>query len=157
MIWLRKYLLSVVGAAIICATVKALVGRKSGSGHLIYVISGLFLAITVITPIIKLELPDFSNYMDTVATQSSSAVDAGVLYSEKEIAQLIKDKTEAYILDKAELLGVRLRVNVILTDANPPVPEQVHLSGNISPYAKTQLMQYISEQLGIPEEAQRWS
>ena len=109
---------------------------------------------------LRLSTIKVDNLPDLVADwtiDAGTAVAAGKEMASEQVNAIITDRVSAYILDKAELLGVRLRVNVILTDANPPVPEQVHLSGNISPYAKTQLMQYISEQLGIPEEAQRWS
>lgn len=155
--WIRNYLLSVTAAAIVCAIAKALVGHKSAHSHLIQLISGIFLSAIVIAPLLKINVPDIEDYMNTVTAESNAAVDHGIIYSNSEVAALIKEKTQAYILDKAAALGADIQVDVLLSDENPPIPERVFIRGTVSPYNKLQLTRCISEQLDIPEEAQIWN
>ena len=69
---------------------------------------------------------------------------------------IIKEETEAYILDKAASLGVTLSVEVMVEDGNVPRLSGVQLSGQVSPYARQQLSTWISNDLGISKENQKW-
>ena len=82
--------------------------------------------------------------------------DDGIESASSAMADIIKQQTEAYILDKAVSLGVNIDVNVKMSDTNPPVPKEVILSGNVSPYMKNKMIQYITANIGISEENQRW-
>ena len=88
---------------------------------------------------------------------AQQAIQSGVADTSNTLKQIIKDKTEAYILDKAASLGVDLQVDVILSDTAPPLPVEVLLIGAASPYAKAQLSTMIADELGIAKEAQRWT
>ena len=66
-------------------------------------------------------------------------------------------RTESYILEKAKALNCDLQVEVILSSDATPVPEQVRISGSISPYAKQAISTMLTEDLGIDREAQIWT
>ena len=70
--------------------------------------------------------------------------------------EIIKARTQAYILDKARSLDVALTVEVFLDDATIPAPCGVRIEGAISPYAKKVLSQMMKDDLGIPPEEQIW-
>jgi hypothetical protein len=46
---------------------------------------------------------------------------------------------------------------VTLSDELPPVPVEVRLSGDISPYIKTRLQSILEDDLGISKENQIWT
>ena len=73
-----------------------------------------------------------------------------------QTVSIIKEKTEAYILEKAESLGLDISVEINFGEADSMVPTEVRISGPVSPYAKDQLSKTISTDLGIPEERQIW-
>ena len=72
------------------------------------------------------------------------------------MSAIIKDRTEAYILDKAASMGLSLRVEVILSEEEIPKPITVKLWGTVPPYTKTRLRNWMEDTLGIGEEDQLW-
>jgi hypothetical protein len=72
------------------------------------------------------------------------------------MGDIIKSKTEAYILNEARKMELDITVEVELSDADPPAPCRVFIKGTASPYKKTVLGRYISDNLGIPQENQQW-
>lgn len=74
----------------------------------------------------------------------------------EELRTIIKSRVEAYILDKAESYGAKLKVEVMLSEDQVPVPMSVRITGSISPYGKKMVTQLIREDLGIASEEQVW-
>ena len=58
---------------------------------------------------------------------------------------------------KAKALNLDITANVEFGREDVPIPTEIYLYGNASPYAKYELTRYITEQLGIPEENQVWN
>ena len=139
---LRQYVISVVAAAMLCGIVVRLFPNGSGK-QMGKLICGLFLAYTVLSPISRVDfskLPDFSlRCMDD---------------AEDSMADIIKEETEAYILDKAADLHANLRVEVAVGEDN--LPAAVTISGEASPYARRQIQAMIANDLGISKENQKW-
>lgn len=155
--WVKQYILSVVAAAIICAIIKTLADGKSTPSYIIKLLAGLFVALTVIAPVAKLELRDITDYVQNFQISADAAVQSGISYSVTELSAIIKGRTQAYILDKAQSLGAEIVADVHLNDDLPPVPCTVTLTGQVSPYVKERLTQYIADDLGIAEENQEWN
>ena len=70
------------------------------------------------------------------------------------MADIIKEETEAYILDKAADLHANLRVEVAVGEDN--LPAAFTISGEASPYARRQIQAMIANDLGISKENQKW-
>lgn len=157
MAWFSKYIIAVVAAAIICSTVRVLVGNKSAPAAIVKLITGLLLTVTMITPLTNIKFSDISNYIDDFSLESEAVVDVGSSYAAEKTAAIIKARTEAYILDKAKVLGANVVPNVILSNDPPYRPCSVTMTGNVSPYAKQRLMAFITQDLGISEVDQIWN
>ena len=145
---LRQYVISVVAAALLCGIVVRLFPNGSGKqvGKLI---CGLFLAYTVLSPISRV---DFSNLPDFSLRCMDDAM--GENLARDSMADIIKEETEAYILDKAADLHANLRVEVAVGEDN--LPAAVTISGEASPYARRQIQAMIANDLGISKENQKW-
>lgn len=154
---LRQYLLSITAAAIISAVVNSFAGKKGSHGALIKMLSGLFAALVVIAPLLKLEIEEFGDLSGDLMEDAQSTAAMGESAALSSVRQIITDKTSAYILDKANSMGLDINVEVILDDTNPPKPCFVIISGGVSPYAKEILGEYIADNLAIPKEDQQWS
>lgn len=152
---LGRYILHLVAAALLCAVAKAIAGKKGAAAGAVQLVSGAFLMVMLISPLLRLDFGDFS--LERYTRQAEEAVDAGSFAAEETLRELIKSKTEAYILDKAQSFGGELTVEVSLDGSSLPVPCGVEISGKISPYGKTQLQSIIRDDLGIPTEAQIWN
>ena len=96
-------------------------------------------------------MPDFSlGYMG----DAEDAAAMGENLARDSMADIIKEETEAYILDKAADLHANLHVEVIVGEDN--LPTAVTLSGEASPYARRQIQAIIANDLGISKENQKW-
>ncbi len=154
---IRAYLLSVTAAALICGMVLRLLSQKGTASSIGKMVCGIFLALVIIGPVAKLsmgELLDFSNQFELDA---SEAVADGAEITKNTLSEIIKSRTEAYILDKAGQYGAELSVRVELSGDSIPVPVSVRLSGAVSPYAKGRLQEMLQEDLGIAKEKQIWT
>ncbi len=154
---LGPYLLRVTAAAILCAILKSLLGKEGTPAAMGKLLCGVFLAVTVLHPLTALRMGSLQVFSQDIAWEASQAVAQGESDAAQALRAGIKQRVEAYILDKAASLGAELTVEVTLTKDAPPAIAQARLAGKISPYAKAQLSDILTRELGIPKEAQQWN
>lgn len=154
---IREYLISVTAAALLCGILRSLTGEKGSVNGLLRLVSGIFLALTVIRPVKELTLGEFSFLPSDLLTEARAASEEGADYAQRAMERLIKEQCEAYILDKAQALGADIQVDIRVSGDSTPVPISSVVSGDLSPYAKSQLKQALETDLGIPEEDQQWT
>ena len=151
---LRQYILSLICAAFVCGVLKTLMRRSKSTTRLANIVCGLFLAITAISPIIDIQIPDFNTDISSVYKDAVEIASDGWRASQMDMAEIIKEETSTYILEKAKLHNMDVDVEVVLDDQD--VPKGVIISGAVSPYDKSVLGSYIDTMLNIPEEQQLW-
>lgn len=154
---LRTYLIGLVAAAILTGIVTQLMGDKGTQGAMIKLISGLFLVFTVIAPISNIDLSGLRDFSADFSEAGEEAALIGEDITRESLAAVIKQRSEAYILDKAAGLDVELEVDVTVSDDKMPVPSAVLIRGKVSPYAKARLQSIIVQNLGIDKEKQIWT
>ena len=152
----NAYVISVVASAMIVGIITGLLHKKDTSAVLIKMICGLFLAFTVIRPVVSLDVGNIRSYIAAFSEDGADAAAEGENLAAQAYCSYIKSETEAYILDKADAFGAELQVEVTLDDGEVPVPAGVRIQGNVSPYAKACLREMMEEDLGIMEENQIW-
>ena len=76
----REYLLSVTAGAILCGILGSLVGEKGAFSELYKLISGLILCFLVLSPLVNIELSDFTQFADDLRAirQSGKGRKAGM-------------------------------------------------------------------------------
>ena len=154
--WIRQYIISLIAASMICAVMATWLGNKGVFGVIIKLISGVFMTITLLSPITKLHIPDITFSFSEITADAQTYAQEGYLNASDAVLDIIKEQTEAYILDKATSMELNLQVEVTLSETDPHKPESVVLKGRVSPYAKLQLTQFLMDQLGIAKENQVW-
>lgn len=154
---MRKYIMSVLSAAIISAIVAGIAGEKGVNGKLIRLVSGIFLAFVIVSPVADIDLSEYIGQLENYKVDGSDFAAYGKSVSENAQAELIRPRIEAYILDKAEELELDIQAEVTLSEGEYPAPASVILSGNASPYAKQVLNEWIVDSLGISKESIVWS
>ena len=154
--FLRQYILSLLAGAIVCSILVSCFGTSKNHGAIIKLLAGIFMTVTFISPLLQIKLTDLSVGVSDLSAQAQGVVAEGQLNYANEFAKSIKQRTEAYILDKAAFWELNLEVEVTLSETDPPVPNAVVITGPVSPYAKDQLTAFISEELGISKEKQVW-
>ena len=150
---MKAYILTVTAAAVLVSILRRLAGDGS-MGALFRLMAGVFMALTVMEPVLKLELPDVGQWIAASTTEGQDAASEGEKMGREAQQAIIKQRTEAYILDKAEGLDAVLEVEVTLDDTG--IPASVTLNGPVSPYAKACLTRIIESDLGLKEEVQKW-
>lgn len=153
---MKEYIFSIISAAIISAIVGCFVSGKTSAGKMIRLLTGTLMAITVITPLTQVSFKNISEFWNDTALDAESYVSQGEDAATQEINAIIKDRFEAYILDKATRMGLEIAVEVDFDDSTNSIPSQITISGALSPYAKGVLSEYITDHLGIPKECQNW-
>lgn len=154
---IREYLLGIVAAAILCTTVSQLAGKENFLGSAIKLITGVFMLLVLVSPMMKLKLRMPSEIFADISHQADRITSSATDSTQESISAIIKERTQAYILDKAKTCGLEMSVDVTLSDAQIPEPVSVAISGNISPYNRKILSDMIEKDLGISAEAQIWN
>lgn len=154
---LGKYILSVTASAIIVGILSSVIDGKSASGALVKLVGGLCLTVAVIRPVVNFDFDALLAFSEDFSAEGEIAAAEGQDISRRAMADIIKSETEAYILDKAGTYRAELTAEVILSEDSVPVPVEVTIWGDISPYGKSQMQRIIESELNIPKENQVWT
>ena len=153
---IREYLVQVTAAGLICGVVNTLVGKKGSVAASVRAMTVVLMTVTMASPLVKLRMTGISDFVNDIRFDGSLYAQQGSEVSKETVADIIKKRTEAYILDKAESVGADIRVDVALSQDALPIPESVTIFGAVSPTGKRRLQELIRDDLGIPLEAQKW-
>jgi len=150
---LREWLFSVITVSGMLAVAQTLVPegtvRKIASFT-----GGLILMVTLLQPLPGMAPERFElrleHYRQEIESRQRELEGRGA----GELTELIKSRTAAYIMDKADALGLRVQVRILMeTGADGiPVPVAAELTGEYS----EALSAYLERDLGIPAERQVW-
>ena len=154
---LRQYVLSVSSVAILCGLVISMTPKGAIQG-IIKLVCGVFLAILVVQPVTQLN-PEriLSRFTGQTEADGEAAAAFGEEIARDSMSVYIKEKSEAYILDKARSLGFDLEPDVTVGDGACPVPESVRITGSIPIKSRNQLAEEFEKELGISKENQIWT
>ena len=151
-----QYILSIGMASLIVAIIEEFSDHKNATGTAIRMVCGLFLAFTVINPVTKLNIGILDAFSENLQLNAEAAVSAGSKLADQSLRQIIKEETQAYILDKAKALGCTLEADVTVGEGKPPVPASVRITGRIPANLKADMEVFLDEELGISKENQQW-
>lgn len=151
-----KYVLTIISAAVIVGIIGRISNPKTSTGILIRMVCGLFLSFCVISPVADINFDAITAFAQKYQDDGDRAASYGESVAQDSLREIIKQETEAYILDKASRYDANLQVTVEVGQGNSPAPECAKLCGSISPYARKQLQQIMEDELGIPKENQQW-
>ena len=120
-------------------------------------VTGLLLALTALSPLLKLDYDAIAKQIAEIRLDTET-VRTGVEVQNRELqARIISEQAAAYIWDKADEMGVALEVEVETRDlGSGPYPWRATLTGTCGGEKRTALTQYIEENLAIPEARQVW-
>ena len=152
---MKNYIISVVVAGIICSIADLLLDKKTATGKILKMLAGILMSVTILSPLTNISFKYISNYFTSMTVSADNYVEDGKNSAQNSISEIIKSQTEAYILDKAKSMGLDVAVEVELDDDNS-IPCEVTIVGEVSPYAKGQMVSYIEKSIGITMENQRW-
>lgn len=150
---LKGYVLSLIAAALVGGILLE-VNREGPSGKGMKLLCGLFLLLTVLGPLGKLNLPDLGDFQEVWREEAQGFVERGEDYAQVERNRGIEGSLTAYILDKAAALGFSVEAKLTLSAEGLPVG--VTLEASPTTAQKAAMEAYLKTELGIPEEAVVW-
>ena len=124
------------------------------SSGMIRVLSGLFIAICIVSPWKNFRVDDLTQYNPLITEQGDLYAMTGYEITQKKIDKFIIQNTEAYILEKANQLQTQVEVSVSLSEDSIPV--SVQITGQLSQEAKEELSAFLLNNIGIQKEMQIW-
>jgi hypothetical protein len=154
---IRAYVLRVIVCCFVCAVACKLVDKSKTNQRLVQLISGMVILLTMVSPEVSINnIINFRTF-DERLDHAQSYVSDGIARYKKELASRIVSQSEAYILEKAAQMDVSIEVDIILSDDDIPAPVAARIKGNVSPFAKSKLMDMMEKDLGISKERQQWT
>ena len=152
---IRQYVLSLIAISLLCG-ITQLFFSGSRIGPVVKLITGVMITITAVSPILRDMDISVDDYFENITFEQDWAVMKGEEAAAHVAAELIKDRTETYICDKAAAMGASVTVEVMLSDDIPYAPSAVTVRGDVSPYVKKQLISCLQKDLGIVGDKQTW-
>ncbi len=152
--WLRNWLLSLTGAALVCAAALRLTpeGRVK---PVVRLMCAVCMAAALLFPLRDAAVGGYALNLARYRTAAETLTGAGETLRQELDRSIIEERMEAYILDKARSLGVPLsgaRVALRWSTEGVWLPDSAELTGA---YSGT-LSDLLAAELGIPPEKQRW-
>ena len=154
---IAKYLFSVIASTFVVSIISIIPGSKTSLSAIIKIICGLFLVLTVVSPLSNIQLKVPTELLSSVSVDCDAIIEDATTIAYDAKAAIIIDQVSAYVLEKAKALNLDVEVELVLGSDEIPVPEQIYIQGAVSPFARNQLSTFISDNIGIPEERQIWS
>ena len=151
---LRQYVIAAVAAGLLCGVINRLT-QISGCREVVRVLCGVFMTIVLLQPICGLGDTSWEFLFSGFERQAEEVVSDGVLAADSMKEEIIKQQTEAYILDKAAAMGAEVDVSV--TVGEDCIPVSARISGAVSPLIRSRLTDMLESELGIPGEHQQWT
>ncbi len=150
----KGYLLSIICAALICGILSGLV-QSGFARDLLKMICGLCLTLCILRPLSRIRWEEWLDFTVPYEAEARQTAAMGEKMAAGAMSDIIKQRAEAYILDKAASLNAELEIEIILNVEQ--IPASATLSGKVSPYAKRKLEAFLETDLGITKENQRWT
>ena len=151
---LKSYLIAVCSGAILCAILKQIVGNGKLGGGTIKLMSGLFVAICVISPWKDFSLQDLQKYNPLMPQNGDVYIETGKEITQSQIDAIIIEQTQTYILEKANQMGLQVEVRVELSASS--IPNRVIITGKPSQIEREALSAFIVKETGVQKEMQIW-
>ena len=154
---MKTYLLTVVAASFLYSLIANFLTNGKCKKILSF-IGTLLMTVTVLSPLAKLDATKMSKAIAELQLETEEWKTGVDIQNRELIGVLIKQKSEAYVLDKAEAMEVALSLEITLQDdGGYPYPYRISIDGTWTEEEKHKLSIMISEDLGIPAERQEWN
>ena len=151
-----EYILRIVPAAIFVSVLQMILPGKSAVPVLLRFATGIFMITVAIEPLLNVQINDTIKYFTDIETDASSIIASAQSQTDNDIAEVIKDKVEAYISDMASEFGAEVQVSFEMQKESPYLPEQVCIKGAVAPIVRERISAALEKDFNLPKEAQLW-
>ncbi len=151
---IREWLLGITAAAILLALVDHLV-PEGGIKRIAGLAGGMILVLAAIGPVVKLDESALENLTSQYGAEVQNRSEELKMEQDILYESIIEEHTAAYILDKANEIGMSCRVSVTAAwDGDVPIPCAVKLWGSWTQQQRDTISQWLESELGISTSVQ---
>lgn len=155
---LREWILTLAGAAAFCAVANAIC-PKGRVRNVLGLVCGAVMTLALVSPILDFNMDAYSAALSRYRTEAELALsDAGEKGAALE-RTIIEEECAAYILDKAESLGMTsaaASVRVRWNGEGGWAPDEATIRAAGTETQRAELRHRVEAELGIPAERQYW-
>ena len=152
----KSYITNIIYCSFIIGVISVIPIQSKIVSGIIKFVSVMIVTIVIIEPITQCKFPKLTSFDQLYSSDIERIIEHAEDTASYEERKIINDLIVAYILDKASSLGVNINVTIDLSPEYPYTPEQIQISGPVSPYVRNILSEYIERNLGVAKEAQIW-
>lgn len=152
---IRAYLLGVTAAALMCSLIHKIPMEGSLQGAMKW-LSAMVMTLAVVSPWIGVRVDQWQSLGAGISSDAQAIRDDALEEAKDSMGEIISERMTSYVLEKAQSLNADLEVTIELSEDSVPSPVGITLQGDISPYAKTILSNYLADTLGLTPEVQQW-
>ena len=156
---LRAWLNAVIYTGVICG-IALMITPGGRVKKALTVLCGAAMCVAFISPLAGIDLDGYSETLAGFKLEAEAFAAQGESYSKNLNRTIIEDECEAYILDKAEKLGVQLdevEVLAVWSDEGYWYPSEAAIKGSLNQDQRERMSAYIEAELGISTDKQQWS
>ena len=156
---IRSWVFGLTGVAFINAIAMTL-APKGKSRAIVGLTCGLVTVVALIAPILDFDYEVYALHVTRLDTTLEERVEEILIGQERLADKIIRERSQAYILDKANSLDiVYLTIEVETAQSSYGViyPQEIWLSGRYTEEQRQKLGDFLSGTFGIPAERQHWS
>lgn len=146
---MEEWILSAACCGILMALIHSLLPKGTWS-RLGQLAGGILMILTVVGPLVTLDMDQVMGQLELLAARQEEESETLNEEAWSITEELINEEYEAYILERAQELGILCQVEIECreTDAGIPIPGQVIVTGDLQDDAKTVLSQLIADEFG---------
>lgn len=147
-------MLRLLWAALVCGILNRM-AKGSGCAPVVRLLCGVFVTVVLVQPLRNFSFETPMQWAGGLENMASSIADQGSREAEAQKEAIIKDRLEAYIVEKAAQAGASVSADITLGEDG--LPRAVTVTGTLSPAARGRLRRMLTQELGIPEVQQQWN
>jgi len=157
--FLRDWIVGITCAAMAAAVLHAFLPKSGGVGRAGRLAAGLLMMLCAVGPLAGLDYDSLAQSLSELRLERSQYAQELEVQNSEILNELIKSETQAYILDKAEGLGVRCQalVTYALDEEGRPYPSEVHITGELTEEQERRLSEMLEADLGVPVQKQTFT
>ena len=155
---IRTWIMGLTAAAFLTSIAMTLT-PKGRPRAVVSLVAGLVTIVALVAPILEFDYEAYARNLEgfehTLEARTAEWDAAG----EDLTSRIIIERSQAYIWDKAESLGlvVRIEVATARNEAGWEFPDRVWISGDYTDSQQRALSEFLAEVFGISAERQYWS
>lgn len=154
---LNIYLLTIIGASLICAIIKKIMQSASQNAALVRFVCGLVMGLTLLAPLKSVHLGNINGLIDAYSLDAEQYISQGQELSAHQFRDAVLSSYNDYVIREANKLGIKPEVEITLSSDQLPVPDIISLRADASPYSRTALTDTLAEAFGIEKERIKWN